>query len=110
MTRQLNFTDEYNAKARRTDPLTSHQAAASVSDITEKQRAVLAVISALQPVSDDVIVSHYMAGDRPKQSPSGIRTRRSELVAAGYVEACGWTVLLSGRKAQLWKHTGKAWS
>lgn len=48
-------------------------------------------------VADYPVLSRYL--DRPyaTQSPSGLRTRRSELVEKGYVEATGLKVLPRGR-------------
>lgn len=73
------------AHARRTDPSTSHAAAASVgSDLTDNQRAVMTVLRVVgRPVLDEELVreylSRYKALHLPRQSESGIRSRRSEL-------------------------------
>jgi hypothetical protein len=112
------------ARARRTDPTTSHEAAASVTDLTAKQAAVLDVLGAIGPATDEALVREYERRRRfaidlapswgrgyrpppedilPEQSASGIRTRRSELVDAGRVRAVdheGRTA--SGRRSTRW--------
>lgn len=94
------------AVARRSDPDTSHQAAATVRSITARQAAILKLIRTYGPVSDQSIIALYTSGirvdDRPAQSESGIRTRRSELVDLGLVEASGYGRTRSGRRCRLW--------
>jgi hypothetical protein len=102
-----------HAYARRADPETSHQAAASVQHTRWSQQCVLYLLRAQrEPVTDERIVELYEeARDRfqvfPQQSPSGIRTRRSELVRQGLVEYTGIRVpLASGRNARTWAAVG----
>lgn len=101
------------ARARNTDPSTSHAAALSVSDLRPKQRAVLRVLRWKGPMSDDALCQSYREAQKvapahvPPQSVSGIRTRRSELAAARMVEPDGEVRLRSGRMAILWKPTTK---
>ena len=87
--------------ARNTDPQTSHDAAASVKRIRENQQLILACIKRLGPVTDEQLVkklSFYTP-----MSPSGIRTRRNELVKQGLVRDSGHREkLASGRLAILW--------
>lgn len=103
------------AHARRTDPATSHEAAASLSSdkLRRSQEAVLRVLREGEPftgkpMTDERLVEAYEQCVRlwqcqyPKQSPSGIRTRRKELVERGFVKAMGTTVLASGRRAIVW--------
>jgi ribulose-5-phosphate 4-epimerase/fuculose-1-phosphate aldolase len=95
------------ARARQTDPATSHQAAASVHSLTLKQKAVLNVLRGIGPLSDESLVALYQRGgiaysDVP-QSDSGIRTRRSELVALGHVRNAGIGRTRTGRRCQLWR-------
>lgn len=98
------------ARARTTDPATSHQAAASVTDLTTKQQAVLDCIHRLGPLTDRGLVQTYEAlrarNAWPAQSESGLRTRRSELVDLGHITSNGTTRLSSGRKAHLWGRPG----
>lgn len=91
------------AYARRTDPATSHEAAGSVRELTDRQRAVLTCFHVWGPMTDEQLVDRYQRSDRPAQSPSGIRTRRSELVARGDVIDTGEkATMTTGRKAILW--------
>jgi len=106
------------AFARRGDPWTSWAAADSLTNLREKQRAVLWVLVAFFPAdafpagaSLDQIVDAYHRLERraaggmpslPQQSDSGIRTRVSELQAQGYVYDSGRTRRLqSGRQARV---------
>lgn len=94
-------------RARNTDPVESHEAAASVTDLTEKQSAVLACLKgAGAPLTDHAIGERYErlreSAGWPQQSESGLRTRRSELVAQGRVEKVGRGKLPSGRSAAMW--------
>lgn len=98
------------AKARTTDPSTSHAAAASISEDTlrESQAAVLRFMRNLGPMTDVDLVARYSSAaglqDLPRQSQSGLRTRRAELAAAGLVEDTGERVRLeSGRQAIVWR-------
>ena len=94
------------AYARHTDPTTSHQAAASVADdLTKVKKTIIALLQA--PATDEqlltmynVIADHKLA---PKQSPSGIRTRRNELYRAGLLEAVGYGKTTSNRTSIVWK-------
>lgn len=103
------------AHARRSDPATSHDAAhmLTVDGLRPRQAAVLAVLK-LSPRAFDDLIKAYDARTRsnpvewPKQSPSGIRTRVSELVTAGRVKDSGRKVTLpSGRKAIVWEATAQ---
>lgn len=99
-------TPRRTAKARTTDPGTSHAAAASISEDTlrDSQAAVLAFLREHGAMADVALVDDYpQHGDLPRQSASGLRTRRAELVAAGLVEDTGERVRLeSGRQAIVW--------
>lgn len=94
-------------RARTTDPATSHEAAASVTDLNTKQEAVLAVLREIGPSTDQRLVSVYMfkkAGSVPRQSESGVRTRRSELTKKGLVRPSGeYRTTGSGRRAIIWE-------
>jgi hypothetical protein len=96
--------------ARRTDPETSHEAADSVTDITAKQEAVLRALRGIGRATDVYLREHYLELSRyypmayPRQSESGLRSRRSELVDKGYVYDTGERdVLDSGRRAIVWE-------
>ena len=91
--------------ARTLDPSTSHAAARSVEHVTATKKAILSILSVA--CSDVELVDRYYAqvdmGNAPKASPSGIRSRRAELVEQGLVEDTGYRVkLASGRSAILW--------
>lgn len=89
-----DHTDPFaRAMARTTDPDTSHAAAASVTDLTGKQSAVLRVLTVLTErnggATDEQIADAYFTDipweKLPEQSPSGLRTRRNELWKRGLV-------------------------
>jgi hypothetical protein len=90
------------AQARYSDPETSHQAAESVSNITETQANILKAL--IRPRTDvDLIEAYRNLKTAPRASESGIRSRRAELVAAGLVIDTGDRVKLpSGRSAIVW--------
>lgn len=79
------------AYARKTDPLTSHMAAASVSNVTETQTHIMALL--LWPLTDEELVDNYYAfagsAGWKNASPSGIRSRRAELVRRSLVKDSG---------------------
>lgn len=82
------------AVARRTDPDTSWEAAATVHDIRRSQEAVLILFKGYGPMTDEEAWAKYAAahaefGGKPRQSPSGLRTRRSELVTARLLRDTG---------------------
>jgi hypothetical protein len=109
--------DPPQAHARRTDPDTSHQAAASLGGdtIRRSQAEVLAVLKLVGPSTDTALVTAYEAHQAVAgvyidglplhpQSESGIRTRRRELVELGKVRDSGGRVrLVSGRMSAVWE-------
>lgn len=99
---QLDLLSE--AHARRTDPDTSHAAAASVK-VRQSQERILALLRRTGPVTDSELID--AATYEPwLMSPSGIRSRRAELVDAGLVEDSGQRVRLpSGRLSIVWAAT-----
>jgi hypothetical protein len=98
------------ARARTTDPSTSHAAAASVSNTAAVRGAVLAILDLFGPMTDDELVRNYETNSlripgpvAPRSSASGLRTRRAELRNAGYVHDTGGRErLASGRAAIVW--------
>lgn len=93
-------------RARITDPTTSWQAAASVDNVTDTQQNILTCLTF--PLTDDELVdTFYRMADSNgwrKASPSGIRSRRAELVDKGLVKDSGerkksW----SGRNSIVWQ-------
>lgn len=90
------------AKARKTDPKTSHDAADSVKDITRTQEYILKALR--KPRNDSQLIEAYRSfKTAPQASESGIRSRRSELVGAGLVTDSGNRVKMpSGRYSIVW--------
>ncbi len=82
----MNSQMQLEAKARVTDPDTSHQAAQSVTGVTETQATIYTIISAFGPVTDERI-KQIMDTAGYAVSPSSARSRRAELVVSGHVEA-----------------------
>ena len=96
------------ARARNTDPLTSHDAAATVRNITETHNAILTFIRIDGPMTDFELLARWRKycdrGWLEPISESGLRTRRSELVAAGYLEDSGRRGKTpSGRSCIIWQ-------
>ena len=75
--------------ARRTDPDTSWEAARSVDPLKLRatQREILWVLRNWGPLTDEEIA--VIVGPESTQSPSGLRTRRRELVDRGLVVDTG---------------------
>lgn len=91
---------------RTLDPSTSHAAARSVNFVSKTKQAILEILEI--PCTDVELVDRYYAkaetGAAPNASPSGIRSRRAELVDEGRVVDSGFRVKLpSGRSAIVWK-------
>ena len=101
--------DDLFAHARNTDPETSHEAAESISQLTERQLAVLETLHYQGPMADHVLVAAFpLQGFVVMQSPQSIRSRRAELVRGGLVEHTGGYVqTVSGRRARVWAVTDK---
>ena len=85
-------------RARGTDPQTSHKAAKrAAADLTAKQVAVLDCFKGSEGLTDPEFIHKYNLRREytpqeypyPAQSPSGLRTRRHELVVKGKVESTG---------------------
>jgi len=89
--------------ARKTDPATSHDAAASVQDLNATRLHILRALN--RPRTDPEILEAYRnMKTSPLASESGVRSRRSELVTLGYVKDSGLRKTLpSGRQAIVWK-------
>lgn len=97
------------ALARQTDPATSHEAADTLEHarLTATRHAVLAALTAWPGITDTELVERYRQAWRvvgwPRQSDSGIRTRRQELHRGGLLRVCGEVRLPSGRMARRWE-------
>jgi len=92
---------EHIATARNSDPETSHAAAASVN-VRESQMVVFSLLTS-EPATDEELFSRAVASGI-RISPSGCRTRRSELVRIGWVEDTGERRLTAaGRQTIVWR-------
>lgn len=90
--------------ARFTDPQTSHEAAASVTNVTQTQQIILMILKKFGSMSDQKLVRNFGYIAPAISSESGIRSRRAELVKLGLVEDSGDRERLnSGRNAIIWK-------
>jgi hypothetical protein len=91
--------------ARRTDPDTSWEAARSIDRIRESQAAILGVLRAIEPATDEMLLDAVRSASI-RMSPSGVRTRRHELVDLGFVRDTGNRVRgATGRRMILWRTT-----
>jgi hypothetical protein len=104
------FGEDYVARARSTDRTTSHEAAASVKDIPARQAAVLDCLRTYEgvAVADVEWIPRYkrdLTHGWPKQSDSGLRSRRADLVRAGRVKEAGETKI-GTRNHTLWLPVG----
>ena len=93
------------AHARASDPETSKSAARSVVNLGRTRDAILALLKAAGPATDEEIWDRYHVAypSREAVSPSGLRSRRAELVRMGFVEACGEGKTVSGRACTIWR-------
>jgi hypothetical protein len=69
--------------------------------VTDRQLAVYDVLKQYGPIADHALVPLAQHQMQLKQSSSGIRTRRSELVDLGLAEEVGVTKTGSGRRAKI---------
>ena len=98
------------AKVRKTDPLTSVEAAKSVRNITAVHEHLLQILRSNGPANDEQLLATWLLlhakGHVPRVSDSGLRSRRSELVARGLVKDSGARVkMASGRNSIVWMVT-----
>lgn len=102
------MTATHTPRARHTDPSTSHAAAASVKNTTLTQQRILQVLEASGPMTDEQIATAYTRSF-PQQpvSPSGLRTRRSEMARRGLIQqaegALDIGTTAAGRRSKLWE-------
>ncbi len=95
--------------ARTADPYTSHEAAKSVTKVTETQQAILELLE--RAMTDEQLVNAYysavlMGKQYPQATQQGIRSRRAELARKGLVVIVTSSLTSSGRKARVWKVSG----
>lgn len=102
----LRVVEPMEAHARTDDPSTSHIAARSLTPtrLTKNRAAVLRYFYLVnESMTDRKLVTNYDCEE--PQGPSGLRTRRAELVAMGYVEAAGTVEMGKGKPHTLWRLT-----
>lgn len=96
------------AFARKSDPPESHEAAKSVCNLGRTRDEILRILRIKGPLTDDQIWVIYgtmfeRGRDIPRPSPSGLRSRRSELVSMGFVVQDGEGTTVSGRRCARWR-------
>lgn len=94
-------------RARRADPQTSHSAAASVRGVSATHARVKALLRDEGPMTDEGIAEAWermvTIAAWPRVSPSGLRTRRAELVDRGeVVDTLRTTMTQAGRLTTVW--------
>lgn len=96
--------------ARTSDPETSHAAAASITPATLRasHEAIIELMTLIGYGTDEYICNQYELLRNmhawPRQSQSGIRTRRHELTNAGIIIDSGQRApTISGRLAIVWE-------
>ena len=84
----IPFNDAAPAKARRDDPVESHAAAASVkAEHTSTLKAlILLAMRNTQGMSDETLVDVVAGIAQMSFTEAGLRSRRAELQARGYIE------------------------
>lgn len=89
---------------RTTDPSTSHAAEKSVSKLAESYRIILDLFEKHGPMNDEQLLDRWKYEAPKPGSPSGIRSRRSELVAAERLRDSGERIkMTSGRMSIVWE-------
>jgi len=92
------------ARARRSDPATSFAAAESVSRIRESQQIILSLLRTFGPHYDEQLIELVTLHSPIPMSPSGVRTRRAELVDKGLVRDSRQRArTASGRQTIVWE-------
>jgi hypothetical protein len=98
--------------ARTTDPMTSHEAAASVTNLTATKRFILWLFDKFGYLTDEELYAQYCrymsSGDAPMASSSGVRSRRAELTQEHYLFNSGRLAkTASGRNAIIWTNVNR---
>lgn len=89
---------------RTTDPETSHLAEKSISKLAETYRIILDLFGKYGPMNDEELIAQFKFESPKRASDSGIRSRRSELVAAERLADSGERKkMASGRLSIVWK-------
>ncbi len=88
---------------RTLDPVTSYEAAASVSGLAGSYAIILYLFREYGPMNDEALIRAWRYENKKYASDSGIRSRRSELVATGKIIDTGERVkMTSGRNSIVW--------
>lgn len=101
---QMALLDQERPATRRDDPETSHAAAASVGNLRASHRRVLQLFRLYGSQTDEQLMDSAKA-EGWKISPSGLRTRRSELTSPrgiGIIDTGRRVKTESGRDAIVW--------
>lgn len=100
---QTSLLAQPRARARKTDPWTSHYAAQGV-DVTRGQAIVLTAFSRGAGTDDQIIerIAHYWP--EVQITPQSVRSRRAELVRKGLIEDSGEVGLSHfGGRSKVWR-------
>jgi hypothetical protein len=94
--------EQQQPRARRGDPDTSVDAAASVENLRRTQRRVYSLL--IRPMTDEELVAEHIAAyGKNASSASGVRSRRAELVDLGLVVNAGIDgKTTGGRRCRRW--------
>ena len=98
------------ARARDTDPFTSHLAASTIMDATTLQIRIIQCFNASQGMTDEELITTYnrMWGNSFPATESSIRSRRAELRDRGAIVDTGRTRLnKNGNKSIVWDVEGR---
>lgn len=89
--------------ARKTDPATSHEAAASTPEyiLSRIETYVLAIFLKGVDLTDEELITIMQNNGYPG-TPSGIRTARKELAKIGKIVVAGYGKSKYGRTMQIW--------
>jgi hypothetical protein len=90
-------------KARKTDPITSHLAAESVTEetLTRIENLVSQIFRTGLHLTDEELVNVYTKNGYPG-TPQAVRTARNELANLEKLEIVGIGKTSHGRKARVW--------
>lgn len=88
---------------RTKDPVTSYEAAASVTGLAGSYAIILQLFREYGPMNDEALIRAWRYENKKYASDSGIRSRRSELVATGKIIDTGERMkMASGRNSIIW--------
>ena len=101
------------AHARINDPETSHEAAASIPDVSQLQQRLMYLFTVAKDagdysLTDEELVAYYSRMRKSvgwsRATDQSIRSRRAELVTKGYVVFNGdYGITVNGRRTRAWR-------